>query len=282
MDWLTAVGHLRERGRDGVIVTVISSRGHAPRRAGAKMVVSSTEAWDTVGGGNLEATAIQRARTLLADGLATPQLLTVQLSEKAPAEYGVQCCGGEVTMMLEPIRIRPAVAICGVGHVGLELALILSRHDVQLHLIDSREEMLSSERLAALKGGVASIHVHHSPVPESALHELPPDTHVLIMTHDHLEDLALCDMALKTPGLSSIGLIGSHSKWRRFQLHLGELGHTAEEIERITTPIGISGITAKEPAAIAVSVAARLLQMFEALAAAERATHEAALGAGQA
>ncbi|MEO8906818.1 MAG: xanthine dehydrogenase accessory protein XdhC [Microbacteriaceae bacterium] len=264
MEWLTAVEYLRVRRQSGVIVTVISSRGHAPRRAGAKMVVAADGAWDTVGGGNLEATAIERARALLADGLAGPELLTLQLSEKAPAQYGVQCCGGEVTMMLEPIRIRQAVAICGVGHVGLELALILSRHDLELHLIDSREAMLAPERLAVLDGGGADVRVHHAPVPESALRELPPGTHVLIMTHDHAEDLALCDTALRTPQLGTIGLIGSHSKWRRFQMHLGELGHTPDEIERITTPIGITGITAKEPAAIAVSVAAGLLQLFDA------------------
>jgi xanthine dehydrogenase accessory factor len=263
MEWLAAVEHLRVRRRSGVIITVVSSRGHAPRRAGAKMVVDSDDAWDTVGGGNLEATAIDRARALLADGLSGPELITIQLSEKAPAEYGVQCCGGEVTMLLEPVRIRPAVAICGVGHVGLELALILSRHDLELHLIDSREEMLTPERLALVQGGAADIRVHHAPVPESVLGELPSGTHVLIMTHDHAEDLALCDQALRTPQLGTIGLIGSHSKWRRFQLHLGEAGHTPEEIERITTPIGVPGIAAKEPAAIAISVAASLLQLFE-------------------
>ncbi|HEY5222502.1 MAG TPA: xanthine dehydrogenase accessory protein XdhC [Microbacteriaceae bacterium] len=266
MEWLAAIERLRVARRSGVLVTVVSSRGHAPRRAGAKMVVTTDAAWDTVGGGNLEATAIDRARAVLADGLAGPELITIQLSEKAPAEYGVQCCGGEVTMLLEPVRIPPSVAICGVGHVGLELALILSRHDIELHLIDSREGMLTPERLAVLDGATADIRVHHAPVPESALGELPPGTHVLIMTHDHAEDLALCDTALRTPQLGTIGLIGSSSKWRRFQLHLGELGHTPQEIERITTPIGITGITAKEPAAIAVSVAARLLQLFEAAA----------------
>ncbi|TAM70537.1 MAG: xanthine dehydrogenase accessory protein XdhC [Microbacteriaceae bacterium] len=264
MEWLAAIERLRIARQSGVLVTVVSSRGHAPRRAGAKMVVTTDAAWDTVGGGNLEATAIDRARAVLADGLAGPQLITLQLSEKAPAEYGVQCCGGEVTMLLEPVRIPPSVAICGIGHVGIELALILSRHDIELHLIDSRQIMLTPERLTVLEGATAAIRVHHAPVPESALGELPAGTHVLIMTHDHAEDLALCDTALRTSQLGTIGLIGSNSKWRRFQLHLGELGHTPEEIERITTPIGITGITAKEPAAIAVSVAARLLQVFEA------------------
>ena len=45
----------------GVLVTVASVRGHAPREAGAKMVVSATPTWGSVGGGNLEAVG-RRAR----------------------------------------------------------------------------------------------------------------------------------------------------------------------------------------------------------------------------
>jgi xanthine dehydrogenase accessory factor len=272
VDWLTGVERLREERRSGVIVTLISSRGHAPRRAGAKMVVSSDSLWGTVGGGNLEETAIQRARELIEADIREPELVTLQLSDKAPAEHGVQCCGGEVTMLIEPVNVPQVVAIFGAGHVGLELARVLARHDIELHLVDSRDAMLDAARLAVLDDSTASIHTHRAPVPESALAELPTGTHVLIMTHDHAEDLALCDAALRASALQphrwgSIGLIGSRSKWLRFQKRLGEEGHTKQQTERIVTPIGIAGIASKEPAAIAVSVAAKLLQQFEAAAA---------------
>ena len=60
---------LRSERRPGVLVTVTEVRGHAPRDAGAKMVVAVDETWGSVGGGNLEETAITRARLLLdADG----------------------------------------------------------------------------------------------------------------------------------------------------------------------------------------------------------------------
>lgn len=269
MEWLTGAERLRAERRSGVIVTLISSRGHAPRRAGAKMVVSSDALWGTVGGGNLEETAIQRARELIEAEVREPELVTLQLSDKAPAEHGVQCCGGEVTMLIEPVHVPQVVAIFGVGHVGLELARILARHDVELHLVDSRAAMLDQQRLAVLDDSTASIHAHHAPVPESALAELPTGTHVLIMTHDHAEDLAVCDAALRASEQDmhrwgSLGLIGSRSKWLRFQKRLSEEGHTTEQTERIVTPIGIGGIASKEPAAIAVSVAAGLLQQFEA------------------
>lgn len=258
-DWLKAVQALSERGEPGVLVTVAAVRGHAPREAGAKMVVSPKETWDSVGGGNLEATAVERARALLACGASTPELLTLRLTDRAPNEYGRQCCGGEVTLLLEPLRtVQPTLAVFGVGHVGLELARLLSRLEVDLHLIDSRAAQLTPERLAPLQDGPARLHVHHAPIPEMVLAELPPSTHLVILTHDHAEDAALCDAALRRPDLGFVGLIGSRVKWARFREQLRSLGHTEADLARITTPIGLPGIRGKSPAIIALSVAAQL------------------------
>ena len=63
------------------------------------MVVSATDVWGSIGGGNLEAVAIDRARA------GESGLHTVDLSDKAPYEHGVQCCGGEVTLLLEPFGV---------------------------------------------------------------------------------------------------------------------------------------------------------------------------------
>ncbi|UNK70939.1 xanthine dehydrogenase accessory protein XdhC [Microbacterium sp. H1-D42] len=272
MDWLDALQALRTRRTPAVIVTLAMVRGHAPRNGGAKMVVSPDDVFGTVGGGNLEATAVDRARAMLASGAAEPQLLTLTLSDKATTEYGVQCCGGEVTIMLEPMRVVPTVAIFGIGHVGLELARILARHEIELHLVDSRAEMLAPERVGppglpsaggVLGDAVARVHVRHSPVPEAALAALPAGAHVLVMTHDHVEDLAVVDQALRTDGIGSIGLIGSASKWARFRKKLTELGQSDADLARVTTPIGIPEVAGKQPAVIAVSVAARILQLIE-------------------
>jgi xanthine dehydrogenase accessory factor len=264
MEWLRAIEQLRSSRQPGVLVTVASVRGHAPREAGAKMVVAADQTWDSIGGGNLEAIAIARARHLLAAGGGQPELVTVPLSDKAPFQHGVQCCGGEVTLLLDPLLVVPAVAIFGVGHVGLELARILARSDLELHLVDSRPEQTAPERLAVLADARARIHVHQVPVlPELVFAELPAGTHVLIMTHDHAEDVALCDAALRSPQLGSIGLIGSAGKWARFQKKLADEGHSVEAIGRITTPIGLPDITGKDPWTIAVSVAAALVRTFE-------------------
>ncbi|MGW4051943.1 xanthine dehydrogenase accessory protein XdhC [Streptomyces sp. NPDC004779] len=265
MTWVSAVARLRARREPGVLVTVATVRGHAPRRAGAKLVVGETETWGSIGGGNIEAVAIDRSRELNGLPGAEPELIEFALNDKVTGPHGVQCCGGAVSVLLEPLPVVQAVAVFGVGHVGLELARILARHDLDLHLVDSRPDMLTGERLGVLADAVAQIHVHHTPLlPEQVLAELPSGAHVLIMTHDHAEDAALCDAALRTDGLGSIGLIGSAAKWSRFRHRLTtEGGHEDTAIDRIKTPIGIREITGKEPATIAVSIAADLLRAFE-------------------
>jgi xanthine dehydrogenase accessory factor len=154
----------------------------------------------------------------------------------------------------------PAIAIFGIGHVGTELALVLQRHDVELHLVDSRDGRVDA---VPTERAVARVHRHHAVVPELVLGELPTGSHVLIMTHDHAEDAALCDAALRCGHLGSIGLIGSTVKWSRFARKLAAEGHDAAALARITTPIGLPDITGKAPATIAVSVAADLLRRLE-------------------
>jgi len=226
------------------------------------MVVSREASWGSVGGGNLEATAVARARELMSSGAAEPEVLHMQLNPHARTEHGRQCCGGEVGILLEPLAVRPCVAVFGLGHVGGELARLLSRHDLDLHLVDSREEQLGAAAMTWLDDAVARVHVHHAPLPEMVLDALPPGAHVLVMTHDHAEDYALCDAALRCSHLGSVGLIGSSAKWVRFERRLAAEGHDPDVVARIQTPIGVPDLPGKEPATIAVAVAADLLRVL--------------------
>ncbi len=264
MQWVRAVELLRAERRAGVLVTVTQVRGHAPRGAGAKMVVAADATWGSVGGGNLEETAVTGSRALLAGPSSEPEQVVVGLTDKARTEHGRQCCGGEVTLLLEPLPVVPAVAVFGVGHVGLELARILARHDLDLHLVDSRADQLSPERLACLADAEARVVVHHSPVPEVALGAVPAGTHVLVMTHDHAEDFAVCDAALRCGHLGTIGLIGSDAKWTRFRAGLVVAGHDEATIRRIECPIGDPTPGDKSPPSIALVAASALVRRFVA------------------
>lgn len=257
MTWMDTAAELRAARVPAVLITLAAVRGHAPREAGAKMIATADDLFGTIGGGNLEMTALTRARELLAERQQVPEMLTLRLNDKAPAKYGRQCCGGEVTMLFEPLPVPASVAIFGIGNIGLELTRILARHDIDLTVSDSRPEQL--EAIDALETPVARIRSEFAVVGEEVLTALPAGAHVVIMTHDHAEDLHLCAAALTRGDLGSVGLIGSNAKWQRFRRNLAAEGFEPEAVDTIRCPIGLPELPGKAPATIAVSVAADLL-----------------------
>ncbi len=224
------------------------------------MVVSADTFSGSIGGGNLEAHTVGRARALLASRARTPELFVQTLGPEG-GPHGVQCCGGEVTVLLEPhYPERPTVAIFGAGHVGWALVQVLGTLPLSLHLIDSRAAQLGRDLPAPL---TASVTRQHAPVPESVLESLPAGAHLLVLTHDHAEDLALLERALRTGHFGFIGLIGSASKWQHFRRELARAGLGEADLARVTTPIGLPSVPGKSPQAVAIAVAAQLLGILE-------------------
>jgi xanthine dehydrogenase accessory factor len=260
--WFEDLARLTADGIPCVVVTVLSVRGHAPREAGAKMIVTLTDTYGTIGGGNLEIMAIERARGILETGDSELSRFVQRLTHE-DSLYGVQCCGGEVEILLEIVQpVRPVIAIFGVGHVGLALSKIMALFEVELWLVDSRAEMFSAERLERLKSEAAYIRTFYEPVLDSVASSLPSGAHALVMTHDHAEDLHVLTALLKCSNLGYIGLIGSGAKWTRFRRKLLEVGIAESALARVTTPIGLAGVPGKRPEAIAVAVAAQLIGML--------------------
>jgi xanthine dehydrogenase accessory factor len=100
-DWLEALR--AARGAEPVaLVTILSTEGSAPRRAGARMTVTAGETNGTIGGGALEHRAIEQARAILA---LPPGSWRVQDWPLGPL-LG-QCCGGQVRLMIEHVDPDP-------------------------------------------------------------------------------------------------------------------------------------------------------------------------------
>jgi xanthine dehydrogenase accessory factor len=118
MHWITAVAELRRERQPGVLVTVMAVRRHARGRRARRWWSVSGSAGARSAGATSKVTAVRRARELLASQACEPETETTDLTGRAPARYGVQCCGGEVTLLYEPLRPVPAVAIFGMGHIG--------------------------------------------------------------------------------------------------------------------------------------------------------------------
>ena len=95
--WLAPLMQALERGEAAMLVHVAELKGSGPREPGAQMLVTETDVIGTIGGGELEHTAICRARELLHRG--QPELAHFALGP----ELG-QCCGGAVMARLRALR----------------------------------------------------------------------------------------------------------------------------------------------------------------------------------
>ena len=156
--------------------------------------------------------------------------------------------------LLEAI-VLPALPVWlfGAGHVGRALARILETLPCSLTIIDSRESAL-----AALPPGRAR--QLRMDAPENAVAQAPAGAALVVMTHSHEVDYAVCREALARNDLAWVGLIGSETKATCFRLRLSRYGVDDARIASLVSPIGLGGIRSKLPSAIAVSVAAQLLQ----------------------
>lgn len=150
------------------------------------------------------------------------------------------------------------VVLFGAGHVGTALAGVLATLPCEITWIDSLAGRFPDD----LPGNVRTTTVR---LPESAVDECPPGAFYLVMTHSHPVDLAVCERVLRRNDFVYCGLIGSKSKRLNFEKRLGLKGITQAALNRLTCPIGVEGISGKRPEVIAVSVAAELLRVWEAV-----------------
>jgi xanthine dehydrogenase accessory factor len=164
---------------------------------------------------------------------------------------------GGVTLTERLDETLPALWLYGAGHVGQALVRVLAPMPLRIVWIDSRPDCLPAD-------AGDSVELMPACDPEVTIALAPAGTHFLIMTHSHALDYALCRGVLEHNRFGSVGVIGSRSKAARFRSRLARDGLCTGRIAALACPIGIDGIHAKDPAIIAVAVAAQLLQTLEA------------------
>ena len=251
------------RGEPGFIVEVVASRGSVPREAGTRMLVWADDCEGTIGGGHLEWQAIAKARKALKDPLQRPAEEEIALG----ASLG-QCCGGAVTLRYSRVddaalaawtidEPAPVIQLYGAGHVGRAIAYLLGTLDVRVQWIDERNDAFPTEPSSA---NIERVCVE--PV-ESEVAIAPGGCYYLVLTHQHDLDFRIVEAILRRGDFAWLGLIGSMTKRRRFEQQLKQRGLADAMIGSFACPIGIDGITGKEPSTIAVAVVAQLLQAIE-------------------
>lgn len=289
----------QQAGDRVILVTVVGVQGSSPREVGAQLWVTTRATAGSVGGGMLEHIAIQRARTWLdsnrqpprltsfplgpdsrqccggivvllfeepnADGLALLRdtvnapsaAIKTELStgtKRAASSLPVAACSLDDDLLIQSWQSsRASVALFGAGHVGTAIVHALSPLDFPVLWYDERLELLPHQRASNIRCG--------SPKDPAAMAQIPPGASWLIMTHRHDRDLELVRQAIVRADFGFLGLIGSATKRRRFQRHLTSEGFPPDRLDRLVCPIGIDGISGKEPAVIAASVVAQLLSI---------------------
>ena len=192
---------------------------------------------------------------------------------------------------------RFELQLYGAGHVGRAIVRALAALHVRVDWIDEREEEFRGDALApfassaplapraslaslaslASPASVASLASPASVAPlagsnaqirtlcvdavEAEVRNARPGAFYLVLTHQHALDLRITEAILRRGDFAYLGLIGSKTKRQRFVHRFEQRGIAAESIARMPCPIGVPGITGKEPEVIAAAVVAQLLQV---------------------
>ncbi len=99
-DVLPDIERWRARGERVAVATVVWMAGSAPRRPGAKLVVSeSGELAGSVSGGCVEPAVFHTAMEVIEDG--KPQMLEFGISEEENIEKIGLACGGTIHVFVE-------------------------------------------------------------------------------------------------------------------------------------------------------------------------------------
>ena len=154
---------------------------------------------------------------------------------------------------------KQVLALIGAGHVGRALIVALAPLDFSVVWIDPRTDAFPS----IVPGDVRAVLAAE---PAAELDAVPDGAFVLVMSHSHALDFDVVLAALRARRFGYVGLIGSATKKARFISRMRQAGLGDDDIGRLVCPIGIDGVTSKQPPAIAASVVADLLRRRDAMA----------------
>lgn len=163
----------------------------------------------------------------------------------------------DAAAMVELVSRDPhTLYMFGAGHVGRAVANALAPLPFDVVWVDAREEEFPTHIPVNHTKHVSDNHCQFvDDAPEGSL--------FLIFTHSHQLDYELVARVLARGDAAYCGLIGSATKRARFENRmLRERVIPEEDLPKLTCPIGVAGVTGKEPEVIAAAVAAQLLQVI--------------------
>jgi xanthine dehydrogenase accessory factor len=237
-------------GAPAAMVTVVSTEGSTPQKAGARMLVRGDGTIvGTIGGGCLEAEMTWRAREAIAARRA--KLVAYDLTPDQAGDDGL-VCGGRMQVFIEPIEGTPCLCLFGAGHVAQPLARMAKACGFRVEIADDRIKFANAERFPD-----ADRIVVDDVAAAAERMTLGPNSYAVIVTRGHKGDGEAL-RAVIGRGIRFVGLLGSRPKVVHIFAALKDEGMSAETLARVHAPIGLS-IGAVSPEEIAVSILAEMI-----------------------
>ncbi len=236
-----------------VSVIVVDSVGSVPGETGTKMLVTES-GWHygTVGGGKLEKKAIDEALRLLEQQGHSQSTHFVNWS--LSKDVGMTC-GGMVKLYFERHLAKTwQIVVFGAGHVSNALINLLVHLQCSITCYDPREEWL-----AKLPDSPKLKKYLENDMP-LVVRSIPTDASVLLITMGHTTDSPILMEILRSRTFPYLGVIGSDAKKARLKQDIAQAGLPADLAGTFFCPMGLP-IGSNDPAEIAISIAAQLLQV---------------------
>ena len=159
VDWIGTTQRLITERRRAVLIMVTADKGSTPRDSGTWMLVSDDRQSGTLGGGELERLAEEAARAMLA-GHGTWQRSSLHCALGPDLR---QCCGGHVTLMLEPLDMSATDWLAQAA----ESARVA---DNQYSVLFQSNEPAATPRIITNDGALSGItDVHLQPLTDTRL-----------------------------------------------------------------------------------------------------------------
>ncbi|NCA85270.1 MAG: XdhC family protein [Clostridia bacterium] len=243
------IDEIKSSGQVAALCIVTATSGSAPRKAGAKMIVTAQGVWyGTIGGGQLERQVTEKALELCRQR-QQPVTLHIDLKDDMAMH-----CGGSVSVYVEPLLPDEQLVIFGAGHVGASLARLARMLGFAVTLVDHRENLTKP----LIDDGFEVIAEDYI----TAANNLATDEQrfLVVTTPQHKYDQEVTGILAQKP-YRYLGMIGSRRKVaeaQRYYLENNILDQLA--IDKINMPIGIP-FNAQTPAEIAVSILAKIIDV---------------------
>lgn len=247
--------NITSKGEQAVLATVTSSRGSAPRKTGAKMLIKRDGTFiGTVGGGGVEQQVREKAIEVMNSG--EPQIVHFDLS--GSGEKTAMICGGQMDIFLEPIAPPETLYLFGAGHISQSTAAMGKTLGFRVAIIDPRSEYNNIERFPDADSLI--VEEYDSAFPKL---DVDKDSCIVIYTTGHVLDEQCLQFAAGTKA-KYIGMIGSKKKVKEVKERLLQKGISRQRLDRVYAPIGIE-IGADTPEEIAISILAEIIRVKKGL-----------------